>query len=41
VINYYLLLIVESNNEYDYICVHEQEVFDAMAGNDLSTMRTI
>ena len=39
--NYYLLLNVESNTEYDYICVHEQEVFDAMAGSDLSTTRTV
>jgi len=39
--NYYLLLTVESNTEYDYMCVHEQEMFDTMAGNDLRTTRTI
>jgi len=41
VTNYYLLLTLESNIEYEYICVHEQEVFDALAGNDLSTTQSL
>jgi hypothetical protein len=42
VTNYYLLLTarcVESST--DYICMHEHEVFDSMAGTDLCTQKAI